>query len=332
MHIMSGLEYHYIADELGRQLNGKHFGRIRRIGEGAYRLKIASAEIICELGVRIHSTRYIGPAESDKFTEKVEKELDNARLLEIKQINSDRIVSFVFDKGELIFEMFGKGNAILVRGGAAVCAHRYESWADREIRVGAPYRPPKTAPSEKLEVSDKYIIVSLMRLPLGKEYALEALARAGIDEKTPGNSLSGNRILALEQEISKLRSEARPVSYSEGGKTADFSLARLSKHAKLETSEPETLSEAADEYYAHAEKPDPRLGKLRERLEKQKERLETLRQEELSFKAMGDYVYANFQRAESAIALAKAGKTEELGKEFPGARIDRKEKTVELDL
>jgi len=331
MHIMSGLEYRFMAGELSRQLNGRHFGRIRRVGEGIYRMKIAGVEIICELGVRVHATKYIGPAESDKFTEKVEKELDNARLLEIRQINSDRILSFAFDKGELVFEMFGKGNAILLKGGATVCAHRYESWSDREIRAGAPYKPPKTAPSGTLEISGKYIIVSLMRLPIGKEYALEALSRAGIPEKTPGSSLSGNRILALESEIARITDGAKPVVYMDSGKAAEFALTRLSRCAALEASEPETLSEAADEYYANAEKPNPKLQKLQERLVKQRERLEALREEERAHKGAGDHIYANYQKAEEAIALAKAGKPDELESRF-GGKMDKKEKSVDIEL
>jgi predicted ribosome quality control (RQC) complex YloA/Tae2 family protein len=331
MHIMSGLEYSFMARELAALLAGKHFGRIRKIGDAAYRIKIASAEIICELGVRIHMTRYIAPAEPDKFTEKVEKELGNARLVEIRQINSDRILSFVFDRGELIFEMFGKGNAIFVRDGKIVCAHRYESWSDRDIKAGSPYRPPKTAPSERLEVSDKYIIVSLMKLPLGKEYALEALARAKIDEKTPGSSLSGNQMLALGQEISRMRAEARPLAFFRDGRMEDYALAKLSRYSALVASEPATLSEAADEYYAHAGKPDPKLEKLAGRLERQKERMQGLLEEERLNREKGDYIYANYQRAGEAIALAKSGKEGELEKKY-GGKMDKKEKSAEVDL
>ncbi len=331
MHKMSNLEYSFIVGELGRQLNGKHFGRIRKVGDGVYRMKIAGIEVICELGVRIHSTRYIEPAESDKFTEKVEKELDNARLLEIRQINNDRIVSFVFDKGELIFEMFGQGNAIFVKDGKTVSAHKYESWSDREIKAGSPYKPPKTAPVEKLEVTDKYIIVSLMKLPLGKDYALEALARAKIDEKTPGNSLSGNQILKLEQEISNIVAQAKPVAFFKEGKMSEYSLAALAAFARQETRDFPSLSEAADEYYAHAEKPNPKLERLQERLEKQRERLSQLALEEKAGKEAGDYIYSNYQKAEEIIALAKSGKQDELEKKYNG-KLDKKEKSVEADL
>jgi predicted ribosome quality control (RQC) complex YloA/Tae2 family protein len=328
---MSNLEYSFLVSEFGRSLNGKHFGRIRKIGESTYRMKIASSEIICELGVRIHSTKYIEPAESEKFTEKVEKELDNARLIEIRQINKDRIVSFVFDKGELIFEMFGPGNAIFVKDGNTVCAHKYESWSDRDIKAGSPYKPPKTAPSQALEATDKYIIVSLMKLPLGKDYALEALSRVKIDEKASGNSLSGNQILKLEQEISSLVAQARPVAFFKEGKMADYSLASLSAYKGLEMRAFSTLSEAADEYYTHAEKPNPKMEKLQDRLEKQRERLSQLAIEERAGKEIGDYIYANYQEVEKILALAKAGESEELEKRYNG-KIDKKEKSAEVEL
>ncbi|MEW6723049.1 MAG: NFACT family protein [Candidatus Micrarchaeota archaeon] len=336
MHRMSSLEYSFLADELARGLAGRHFNRIRKLKEGLYRMKIGSSEIICELGVRIHFTRYIEEAkEADKFAEKLDKELDNAKLRQVRQLAGDRILSFDFESGEgessLIFEMFGEGNAILARGGKIICAAKYESWSDREIKAGAEYRTPKTAPSEKLEAGPKYIIVSLMKLPLGKDYALEALARCGIGEKTPGSALSGNKLMELERAISGIRESAKPVGFFENGKMKDFALAPLSKYATLENRAFASLSEAADEYYSKVEEENPELEKLEERLKKQKERLSALADEEAASRALGDLIYANYAKAEEALALAKAGKFDELEKKF-AAKIDRKEKKMEFEL
>ena len=98
------------------------------------------------------SVRYIEEAEAnDQLVEKISKELDNARLISLKQINNDRIISFDFEKASLIFEMFGKGNIVLVKDGITVCAYRYESWSDREIKKKNPYKPPKSNVADKLE-------------------------------------------------------------------------------------------------------------------------------------------------------------------------------------
>jgi predicted ribosome quality control (RQC) complex YloA/Tae2 family protein len=331
---MSVLEYAFMVKELAPKVTGKHFNRIRKLADGVYRLKIGSTEILCELGTRMHETMLIEPTEqTDKFAEKTAKELDNARLLAVAQINNDRIISFEFDRASLIFEMFGDGNAILVRDGKTIAAASYGSWSDREIKPGAPYSPPKNATSGKLEPSDRYIIVSLMKLPFGKEYAAEALARAGIDEKTPGVSLKPEQLARLEKELSDIAEAASPVLFmdSASGKPVDFSLAPLARYSKLETRNLKTLSEAADAYYSAAERPNPELDKLQKRLEKQQERMLELQGEERQERAMGDYIYANYQQAERIIQLAKSGEFSEIEAKYKG-KADKKEKSVEVEL
>jgi len=332
MHQMASLEYSFIVSELAPKIVGKHFGRIRKLGDGVYRMKIGTTEILCGLGVRMHETKYIEKTdETDHFAEKVAKELDNAKLISVEQLNQDRIVAFNFDNGSIVFEMFGDGNAVLVRGGKTVCAVHYGKWSDREITAGVQYSPPKNIPSAKLELSAKYVIVSLTKLPLGKDYALEALARAGIDEKKPGDSLSAAESRSLESEISKIRELASPFTFCDSsGKPVDFALAPLTKHSGLEAKSFPTLSEAADEYYQNAERPNPKLEKLMGRLEKQKERLTELSEEEKEAKARGDYIYANYQEVERILALAKAGKFEEIEKQYAG-KTDKKEKSIEAE-
>jgi predicted ribosome quality control (RQC) complex YloA/Tae2 family protein len=324
MHKMNNLEYSTMVKELSG-LVGKHFNRIRRIGQSTYRLKIGTTEILCELGIRIHQTMIIESSEmTDKFVEKVGKELDNARLLSLEQVNKDRIVAFNFDKGSLIFEMFGEGNAILVRDGKTVSATKFESWSDREIKAGASYSLPKNVPAERIEPTDRYIIVSLMKLPMGKEYVAEALHRAKIDEKTPGNSLSKEDISRLGHEIEDIKSNPKPCMFVDSGKVVDISLTTLSKYEGMEMREFPTLSAAADAYYPVAERPNPKLEKLMNRLEKQQERLLELREEEKQDKEKGDFIYNKYQDIESVLALAKEGK-------FGEMKADKKEKSVEAD-
>ena len=333
MHKMNNLEYAFSVAELRPKVVGRHFNRIRKISESCYRLKIANTEIIIELGVRIHETLIIEPSEqTDKFVEKVGKELDNSRVLSIDQVNRDRIVGFDFDKGRLIFEMFGEGNAILVRDGLTIAAARYESWSDREIKAGSPYSAPKNVPADSIEPSDKFIIVSLMRMPLGKEYAQEALRRAGVDEKTPGRSLDEAKLASIKKEIEAIRSAQKPlVFFDREGKPLGLSLAMLSEHSGSVPKEYPSFGEAADAYYSGLERANPALEKLQKRLEKQVERMQELQDEEKSMRERGDFIYSNYQQVEAVLALAKAGKFEELEKSH-SAKADKKEKSVEVDI
>lgn len=331
MQKMDNLDYSFMVRELSKKLIGRHFNRIRRIGEGVYRVKIGSLEVLCELGVRIHLTRFLEEAEPpDRFVQKMEKELDNAKLISIEQVNLDRIISFVFNRGSLVFEMFGKGNIILVREGNIIDALKHESWADREIRPGMPYKAPPKKPGAELELSDKYVIVSLMRLPLGKGYALEALRRAGIDEKTPGSGLSEGQVACLKKEIGLLRSSTRPLLFMRDGSIMAYSLTGLSQYSGYERREMPSLSEALDEYHSSFVEVDPELEKLQRRLEKQEERLGSLSKDEVELKEKGDLIYEKYIEIESILAAAKSGKAD--GLERYKAIIDKKEKSVEVEL
>ncbi|MBD3210581.1 hypothetical protein GF318_04335 [Candidatus Micrarchaeota archaeon] len=325
MRKMSNLEYSFMVRELSH-LAGKHFNRIRKIEDDTYRMKIGSTEILCQLGVRLHRTMYLEePSEKDSFVQKVEKELDNAKLLSIEQINNDRIVAFHFALGTLVFEMFGKGNAILVKDNQVVATTRKEKWADREIFPGSEYRPPKNRPAGAIQPSEKYIIVSLLKLPFGKEYALEALRRAGIDEKTPGESLSGEQISSLEKEFENIREAANPVAYTENGKIIDFSLTGLGVYSGCEKREYGSLSELLDEYYQGLERPDEHLEKLERRLEKQKERLEELKKKEEEYRQKGDFIYEHYGEVQEILDAAEK-------KEFKDWKLNKKEKYVEVEI
>ncbi|MBU0527187.1 NFACT family protein [Candidatus Micrarchaeota archaeon] len=323
MHKMTNLEYSFITSELSALVVGKHFSRIRKVGDGIYRMKIGTFEILCELGVRLHTTKYMeDPQPHDKFVQKLEKELDNAKLLEIKQINSDRIISFDFDRASLVFEMFGKGNIILVKEGTTVAAFKYETWSDREIKVGSPYKSPSNVPMEKLVPSDKYIIVSLMKLPLGKEYVQEALLRSSIEEKTPGSKLTPEQLAELEKQLEIIKSSTSPHLYKSGEKPIAFSLTSITPLSEFTCEETNSLSEAADEYYKNVDAPNVDLEKLQKRLEKQNERVELLKQEEIAYKEKGDYIYAHYMEVQQVLEEAKAGKGE----------LNKKEKSVEAEI
>lgn len=329
---MSTFEYHEIVNDLSK-LTGKHFSRMKKIDEGIYRLKIGDFELLCQPGIRIHLTRYIEKTElTDKFVEKITKELNNARVISIKQINEDRLISISFEaEGELVFEMFGEGNIILVKNRKTVCAYRYEKWSDREIKAGVEYRYPKSGTTKTLELGDKYIIVAMMKLPLGKEYALEVLARTEINEKTPANQLSAQQIANISAEIEKMVKTPKPRVYIQNEGTIDFSLTDLGKYSNF-AQKPGclSLSEAADEYYANFKAPNPKTEKLKIRLEKQQVHKNELSEEEKTYRTIGDKIYESYEGIEQAIALAKTGKFEELEKK--GAKINKKERTIEIEL
>ncbi len=343
MRAMSSLEYAAVVQEL-QALVGKRFGRMRRLPGGIYRMKIGDAEIIIEPGVRLHRTKYMEEAETqDQLAQKADSELENAKLASVRQVNDDRIVEFGFEarktesgRAAIVFEMFGKGNAVLVENGVTLAAMKEESWADREIRKGRAYAYPKpnNVPTFREALSDRYVIIALLKLPLGKEYAQEILSRCGIPEKTPGTELTAKQAERIEAEVAAVRGAQSPLVFYEGGKPVDYGLAPFAKYAESRAFS--TINEALDEFYWSAEHEvrNPELEKLERRLEEQEKRMTELEREEALHKTDGDYIYANYEAIERVLKEARAVPLDELEKKLAKLKpkVDKKEKSMEIEL
>ncbi len=331
---MLALEYGYLVKEL-QYLVGKRFTKIAKV-ESGYKMKIGDADLVCRPGIRIYATKYIEEAgEADAFVEKARKELKGKILKGIEQINRDRVLMFDFGELRLYFEMFAKGNLVLVKNGKTLAALRYEQWRDREIKTNREYKTPEPPPEEIDEIiSGNYIIVSLLKLPLGRLYVEELLARTGIEEKTQGITLSEKQVADLKKKLEELKNEFRPYVFYENEKPADFGLVKFSKYSELEAREFKTLSEAADEFYWNVptEKKDTVLEKLEARLEKQEEYLEKLRADEKEFREKGDFIYANYQKVEKILETAKNSRPDEIEEKLKGAKLNKKEKSIELEI
>jgi predicted ribosome quality control (RQC) complex YloA/Tae2 family protein len=333
--VMENLEYSFIVREL-KAAEGKHFSNAYRISDGKYRIRIGDIQITLEPGVRLNISKYLPEAiEPDQLVLQMKKVLDNARLVSVFQYSGDRVIIFEFEQrnGEnstLVFEGFGKGNLVLVKDGKTVAAMREETWSDREIKRGKPYSLAKSNVVLNLSdaISDKYVIIAMLKLPLGKEYAKEILSRCGIDEKKPGNSLSSEEIERITSGISALMGDLKPrIVYSEG-KIAEFSLIE-----KPGSSLSKSLSEAVDEFYETAvPEKNEAIEKLERRMKKQEDQFQSLVEEEKQLKAKIDYAYANFEKIDSILQKAKSAKLDELEKLFPGSKIDKKKKEIELEI
>jgi predicted ribosome quality control (RQC) complex YloA/Tae2 family protein len=326
---MSGLEYFFLCKELS-PLVGRRLSKIQLIGERIFRLKFGDAEILAEPGKRMHLTRYVKEAEeANSFVEFAKKYLDNKILRGIGLIGTDRIVKFDFGEVSLIFEMFGKGNLMLVDGAGMIMRPLVrEEWKDRTIMAGRPYVPPpsKNLPFEPTEediaalMTEKYAISCLASLPLGITYLKEALLACGIAEKKPGNSLTRQEIAALAKKICEITRDAKPVLYSRDGMPVEFSLCELSSFASAQKTDAKTLSDAADEYYAHASNTagenakEKKLASMQERLEMQERRLAEILIEAEEAQKMGKLIMQNAPQIDSMLAEMKR-KKEKIGKD-----------------
>ncbi len=300
MRSMEAFEYRYLIQKELSSLIGKRLDRVRKTK--GYKLKFGSHEIIIVPGKRMHETWLIEENDKDNLCEKIEKEFKGKVLREIKMINDDRIIEFRYDNGSIIFEQFGKGNVVLIINNEIEFALRYESWSTREIKRGKEYVPPP-APDKELICTDKYIIVSLMKMPIGKKYVKEALRRAQIEEQKPGNQLNEEDKKRILEELKRLEVEAKPYLIKKNSEIIDFSLF-YGEGAETTNS----LSEAADKYYAEGKEINPKLIKLEKRLEYQKEQLEKLKAQAEEYENIANKIYENYDKVSAALEEAKRNK------------------------
>src|SRR5437667_9482987 len=87
------------------------------------------------------------PESPPPFAQTLRKLLDNARVRGIEQRGFDRIALFHLERSgesiDLVFEVFGKGNLVVVKGDTTAAALFPQTFKDRAVQVGEPYRFPE---------------------------------------------------------------------------------------------------------------------------------------------------------------------------------------------
>ncbi len=260
---------------------------------GGFRLRFRKQgneyNVIAEPGCRLHSAAVVpaAPAAQSSFVQLLRKELENARVEEIKQINFDRIIAFTFSSHAtirvLVFEQFGKGNAFLLDEGSRVIRPlRSLELGGRRLRKGVAYSPPeKAAAAQKL--ADE--IKSLENQSLAPSVFYDA-----------GNAVAFSRS-------------------SEPAQQAVFDDKKVFP----------TFNQALDDYYSNfveatkQSKPselEKQLAKLVHSLAEQKKRLAELQGEEAAAKRAGELIYENYALVETELQNARKSGKERIALRF----------------
>ncbi|TLZ65218.1 MAG: fibronectin-binding domain-containing protein, partial [Methanobacteriota archaeon] len=305
-------------------------------------------ELYCKAGKWLVLHRTEEKRESPgPFAMALRKSIDNARITAIEQRGFDRVAIVRLDKGstyELVFEMFGKGNIVLVRGGNTVAAMRTQSFKGRQIRAGIAYDfpPAGTNPLEldregfrKAVRSAKGQVVKVLASPLnlGGTYAEELCLRAGVAKDAPVATLTDVDLDALFTALNNLavavEQERRPAVVLEGGKPIDAVPIDLLLHAGRERREFSTFDDALSTYIASiAVEPaarDDATATLRHRVAQLRENIDSLRGEAMEAEAKALFLYNHFPLFEE---LLKAVREERPFGEVQIKGVDKEKGTV----
>src|SRR3989442_4318759 len=237
-------------------------------------------ELFCKAGkwLALHHTEE-RPETLPPFATGLRKAIDNARITEIRQQGFDRVAVFRLDRGvvhDLVFEMFGKGNLVLVQAGNTVASMRTQSFKGRQIKAGIAYDfpPAGTNPLEldregfrKAVRSAKGQVVKVLASPLnlGGTYSEELCLRAGVAKDAPVATLTDADLDALFTALNNLavaaEQERRPAVVLDAGKPIDAVPIDLLLHAGKERREVPTFHDALSPHIPPiAAGPTPRGG------------------------------------------------------------------------
>ena len=268
------------------------------------------------------------PVTPQSFATFLRKYLDNARIGDVRQAGFDRIVIMDVLKADrdyqLIFELFGGGNVLLVLDGKIENCLIHKTMRDRSVRPGEEYVMPKrrfdpTSSSfeefsEIMKESSSDAVRTLATgINLGGQYAEETCSVAGIEKNTPTSELTEDNIKSLYESmkdvVGRMMEGGNTVLYRSGDEIIDISPVEMSIYSQYTAEKYDTVSKAIDTLVAETEKNeaeeyvDPEIVKLRKRIEKQTDTVEQYREESDSLKLRADTIYANYQPVDELLKV-----------------------------
>jgi len=284
------------------------------------------------------------------FAMLLRKHISGARLVDVRQEGFDRIVRFTFSgaegQRELVVELFGSGNVILLQDGVIVQPLTVRSWAKRTLKSKEIYLPPppplditqlteeKTA--EILSGSKSDIVRTLASVAgLGGPFAEEACAIAGIDKSAKASQLAPEDASKLHKAVTGLLAAAEtgaiePYVIMSMENPIDFSPFKLRIHEGVVERVFVTFGEAVQFYFDHhpraidtgedAEALE-RTSSLERTIEQQRNAIVRLEAETLELEKKAEIVYTNYQYYNQIIERIKTAPLEDVPVMVPGAKV-----------
>ena len=257
------------------------------------------------------------------------KHLRNARVVEIQQIDNERIVDIHLStkdkKYHLFIELFMKGNVILTDiDGTILSPLETQEWKERSIKKGVKYAYPKhehnalimnkTPFIYLLKATEKESLVKALAtdLGLGGTYAEELCLNATIDKNKKPATLTEKEATSLYLELVAMRDKkAKPCIVKEvgeagkGGHVKDITPFPLTLYKNLDHVMKETYSAALDEILGTAiiqqkeesatKETKQQQTKVQTVIDMQSKQLRKLEEEAADCQKKGEAIYEQYQ-------------------------------------
>ena len=285
------------------------------------------------------------------FAQTLRRLIDNARITAVEQRGFDRIVTLKAARGpdvfDVVFEVFAKGNLVVVKDGTTAAALSSVAFKDRVVRPGEPYAYPphgvdpleldRTSFDRSLrEAKGQVVRVLASVINLGGQYAEELCLLAGVAKETRVKDLVDGQVDALYTALNNLAvavdQERRPALVLDGGRPVDATPVDLRQHDGHERRPFPTFNEALSQYLASAptevEGVDEVAAKFDRRIAQQRESLQALREEATRLEAQAHFLYGHYAPFDELLRGIREGSAPAPGTQVRA--IDRLNHTVTL--
>ena len=299
MQQLSNLDLFFLIPEL-KKFEGIFLGNVYG-REGVFKLKFRSSSLIINPKNAIYVSNHVFESEEPRgFVRILRDELSNQKLIEVSQINLDRVCNFKFSNSTLIIEL-ATSNIILMDGDTIkACLKESE-----RIKKGGNYSPLKVKKNPlEVEAADfeklkgNVVAATSKVINLSAFYLEEACVRADVSGDI--SSLSNKEREKLALAIKSVFEIKEPRVYYEDGAPKFFSSIPLKK-LSLEFKSFENLNDALDEYYSNQVKVNEKLLKLKFKLEQQKKALEEFKQKAKENREKGEAIYSKYSFIEGIL-------------------------------
>jgi len=328
---LASLEIGFLVREMAKQLKNAKISRIYGSGKHIALVFHSASTGKSVANLIVPNFLYMSEAkfalETTGFGLKLRKHLENAKLIGVEQIKSERIVEFGFEKEaayKLFVELFSKGNIILCDGeGKILAAAEHQQWSTRTIKPGFVYKTPeaktdiynlkKEAFEEAIKQTNKESIVKFLAVDLGLSgvYGEEACLRAGVDKnKKPSEAADKEKDAVFEAIKGLIEEKPNPAAVLRGTEIVDAVPFELNVYSGLEKKPFEIYSSAVEFAFPKGEvsETQSRINNIKRIISEQEEKIARMETDAEINRKKGELIYENYAKVKSALSKGKYGK------------------------
>ncbi|MBI4918422.1 NFACT family protein [archaeon] len=284
--------------------------------------------------------------ELSNFATYLRKYYERAKIMSIKQVNSERIVELTIQKenaAKVYFELFGQGNVIICdHDNKIIFPLEVQEWPDRLIKRGEKYDWFKNNKNffdstekdfRSLEIKENISKTLAVSFSMGGVFAEEICLRAEVDPKSDDVNQKDKKKL-YESYAKLLKEPLNPQIIFDNEKLKDITPIKLQKYSGLENKPLESFNQALEDNLLIVQEPGQKenenLKKIQTKIEMQKEVLEEYREKIEDNNKKAEYLYANYEKIEEL--LNKGKEILKTGEIVKGMKINKKDKKITVEV